>query len=1443
MPTQQEGMVPGLRAEVHLLDSNADGFISETQSMPSFYLHDSDINYPGTSNAWRSELPKDRFAIQWTGTLTIAQAGQYEFFLTSDDGSRLALDGAEVIDNGGYHGMEEKKGMVNLTAGGHALLIEFYEGGGGAGIIFRWKGPDSNDVKEVVPASVFQTVPGMAVPCLACGSPGEVANNPAKGHQFRFYTTRSHADSDLDNHFYDRYADELSKSTVWTAKALFSKDQLRQRMAWALSQIFVVSANGFGMDDRTELWLNYYDIFVRNAFGNFRDVLQEVTFNPLMGRYLTNTGSSSYDYNGRFPNENYAREIMQLFSIGLDLLHRNGTIRRDAQGDILPTYGMEQIVNFAKVFTGFHEQKFRANIENEDDDNLIDPLLIDTRKHDVHPKPDLYGGYLGDLHPPCDGMQRFLAKGARYEFYPVDYLGAALDVVPGSELHDAICAKEGSTCTYPAAVVLKRTLTCTGAECAADDVNIVKIDGRFYIYMPPPCTSPYMAVIPVNASVSVYAMELGKYCPEGFRIEDQATCEQAFLAAYGSHVHSPWIGSSTWAPKGCSHRDGRMWFNTDPVGRTSGGSRNNLCFAYTFVHEDGKVSLSGTEANNFAVMWEGGTPAAGFHGITIESGAVFSEIPCKEDCIDRLTIGADEPNATCDVCGGDVEVFRYPGDDPTTMSENTIFKVGSKYYKNVHNTVKVAGGSSFRNPPVFLKGQKGRKAEAAALAEVASLLDQLFMHENTAIFISKRLIQRFGTSNPSPAYVEAVQRAFRTGEYGGMLFSEKYGDLAATLAAVLLHKDGDMDGHEHQQFHGSLREPILKLIHFMRSMEYKDVNQEEVVLRQLQDVLGQFPFQSPTVFNFYLADFNLPMPEPEPEPNSTTTTMPGSMPEPEPEAEQLVGPEFQIFTPPHFIGFLNGMSTLIKSGISTGCDSGVGFGIKPNSYDELSWEEKCPMGRTVADLGDENATIEELDVLLTGGRLTPVAKEVVRNAYKRAPPAQKLKRAQQAVVMTPEFNTFGAPLPKEAPRPEHAAAVEAGQKPYKATIFLFLAGGADTWNMLVPLECSLYQEYVDVRTDLHLDPEDLIEINVTGQQCQKFGIHGSFDFLKQLYEEGDLAFMTNMGSLVEPLNKDQYRKNLKERCVGLFSHSDQQTAAQTLECQTEGNSPRGAGGRITDALIAAADPFTATSFSVAGSAIFAQGVVTNRQIVDERGNARFHEFEFWREAISNLTKQQHANVFSEQYAQVFLDSIQTTEELGRAIEEVELATAYSTGSSLEKQLSQVAKLIRVREVRKAERDFFFVQIGGWDMHSNLINGLNNKFGEINRALEGFVAEMKAQNAWDNVVLASSSEFARTLDSNGGGSDHAWAGQHFVLGGKVKGGKVLNQFPTSLAEGAYNDLGRGRLIPGYPWETMLVPIADWMGLETSSQEVMSQVFPNIGHFNSSLVQGADYLFEP
>jgi len=521
---------------------------------------------------------------------------------------------------------------------------------------------------------------------------------------------------------------------------------------------------------------------------------------------------------------------------------------------------------------------------------------------------------------------------------------------------------------------------------------------------------------------------------------------------------------------------------------------------------------------------------------------------------------------------------------------------------------------------------------------------------------------------------------------------------------------------------------------------------------------------------------------------------------------------------------------LIKTGASYDCNSGASFGVRTRIVENNEWRDICPQGGLT--LHSDSGVISELDLLLTGGRLSPVSRAVVQRAYDNAFEGEKVQAAQQAVVMTAEFNTLGAPLPVGGTRPPTVPEHTGVRRPYMAAIMLFLAGGADTFNLLVP-RCELYKEYTTVRTDLALEPREMIEISTAEQACDRFGVHGSFSFLKSLYDDRQAAFISNVGNLAEPITKAQFTSRSKQRCFGLFSHSDQQNGAQTLQCQVMGTSPKGTGGRIADALAEGKAKFSTTSFSMAGTSVWPLGYRTKREIVDNddgtSGRSGFFEYESWRSSIGNITAQRHGNVYSEAYAQAFRDAIETTENVGKLLSSVSLKTTYRTNSRLEKELFQVAKLIAARGARGAERDFFFVSIGGWDMHSNMKSSLRVRFLEIDQALQGFVAEMKAQGVWDGIIFVTESEFARTLDSNGGGSDHAWAGNHFIIGGGVKGGRVFNNFPTSLVLGNKNDLGRGRLIPEYPWESVMVPIAERMGVES---EQLATVFPNLGRFNAT-----------
>jgi hypothetical protein len=162
-----------------------------------------------------------------------------------------------------------------------------------------------------------------------CGSPGEVANEPSLGHHYKMVLGNGDPNAVLQA--VDRL-ETLSVSTprsaVWTNVVLRAPDQLRQRVAWALSQIFVVNVAGV-LSKTNEVFMVYYDIFVRNAFGNYRDVLKEVSYSPMMGQMLTFTNTRSFAFGGAAPDENYAREVMQLFTIGLWELHPNGTQVRD----------------------------------------------------------------------------------------------------------------------------------------------------------------------------------------------------------------------------------------------------------------------------------------------------------------------------------------------------------------------------------------------------------------------------------------------------------------------------------------------------------------------------------------------------------------------------------------------------------------------------------------------------------------------------------------------------------------------------------------------------------------------------------------------------------------------------------------------------------------------------------------------------------------------------------------------------------------------------------------------------------------------------------------------------------------------------------------------------------------------------------------------------------
>jgi len=275
---------------------------------------------------------------------------------------------------------------------------------------------------------------------------------------------------------------------------------------------------------------------------------------------------------------------------------------------------------------------------------------------------------------------------------------------------------------------------------------------------------------------------------------------------------------------------------------------------------------------------------------------------------------------------------------------------------------------------------------------------------------------------------------------------------------------------------------------------------------------------------------------------------------------------------------------------------------------------------------------------------------------------------------------------------------------------------------------------------------------------------------------------------------------------------------------------------MADALATGKGSYNVHSFSLAGKAAWSEGESTRRAVISgdaATGGGGFVPGAKVQRIMDNLTEIEFSSVFAKEYISQLDESVNSFKRVSEALR---------SGDSLLRSggenygglgvLKQVARLIASRTMRKAERDFFFVGFGGFDMHTNLEMNLFNRFGTINQGITAFVNEMRAQGIWNDVVLATQSDFARTLDPNSNrGTDHAWAGQHFVISGGLKGGRIYNDFPESLASGNRADVGRGRLIPKYPYESFMVPIAKWLGVEDSQ---LRNVFPNLPNFNSSLI---------
>jgi uncharacterized protein (DUF1501 family) len=404
---------------------------------------------------------------------------------------------------------------------------------------------------------------------------------------------------------------------------------------------------------------------------------------------------------------------------------------------------------------------------------------------------------------------------------------------------------------------------------------------------------------------------------------------------------------------------------------------------------------------------------------------------------------------------------------------------------------------------------------------------------------------------------------------------------------------------------------------------------------------------------------------------------------------------------------------------------------------------------------------------------------------------------------------------------------------YKALVCVFMFGGNDANNMLIPFDNAGYANYSTIRGALALPQSALLPF--TAQPA--FALHPSMPEVQALFDNNNAAFLANVGTLLSPTTAAQYQAKQVITPSNLFSHPDQQLEWQNQMQNGSGSS--GWAGRIADKLNTQYNPggLVPMIASLSGDALFCNGTTTSPVAVSSSGpgaaGCSDHSY--------CSGRQQTAQQFSTLSSGVSLiqadNGITNNAYSYNATLSGELATATplqtvfpTTGNAFGAQLQEVAKLIQVRAALGITRQIFFVGSGGFDTHGDQLDTQAALLGQLSPALGAFYQALTEMNLADTVTTFTCSDFARALQPNSaGGTDHAWGSHHIVMGGAVKGGKVYGTFPT-LALGGPDDAGvNGRWVPTTASAQYAATLAQWFGLAAAD---LPYVLPYIGNFSSN-----------
>lgn len=408
----------------------------------------------------------------------------------------------------------------------------------------------------------------------------------------------------------------------------------------------------------------------------------------------------------------------------------------------------------------------------------------------------------------------------------------------------------------------------------------------------------------------------------------------------------------------------------------------------------------------------------------------------------------------------------------------------------------------------------------------------------------------------------------------------------------------------------------------------------------------------------------------------------------------------------------------------------------------------------------------------------------------------------------------------------------ADRVPYKALVCLFLDGGNDSFNMLVPGEAGEFSRYSAARGNLALSADTLLEITQpTGDSAgRRFGLHAGMPEFQRLYAEGKLSFVANVGTLVERTSVAAINSYTAKLPLGLYSHSDQAMHWQTATPDRRGSI--GWGGRAAEILQSLNEKNEISmNISLGGTNLFQSGPNLIPYAITPDGAPQLQSYQdpakaYFHRAVDSMLEQNYQNLLKSTYARFTRNAIDSSEIFLRAWEQTPRLTTPFPNSELGHRLRGTAQAMAVRDRLGMNRQIYFVRYGGWDHHDEVLKSQAAKLEQVSQAIGAFWQALGEMGLQDDVVLFSASDFGRTLSSNGEGSDHGWGGNQFVLGGGHRGGRIYGHYPENLTLGNDLDTGRGRLIPTTSVDEYFGELALWLGVSRSD---LPTTLPNIERF--------------